>query len=1002
MNYCPRLLAVGVFAFLAVLPIQAEVRVWEGSITLPTYPWTDDVNPRFFAQENSIIYPYNMQDDLSSEKVDRTYRALFLENEYLKVTCIPELGGRIHSVLDKSTNEEMFHTNKVIKPGLIAMRGAWISGGIEWNTGPHGHTVTIVSPVDAMTVRNADGSASLIVNNIEKIFRTRWTVKLTLHPGRSYLDEEIRIFNPTDGLHPYYFWNCTAFYNTDQTRFIYPMTLGTNHSGDSFFSWPEHEGKDITYLKNYDSPTSVFAWNAPFDFFGAYDVGMDRGIVQTANHRELIGKKAWTWGKSEDGIVSQRNLHDFNEEYIEVQSGPLLTQADYGLLEPHQEVAWQEYWYPVHGLGDGFEFANKDLAVQTIKGDGSLELRIMATGVFNNVDVSISGQDGEELRSERIDLSPRHPGKVVFSDLQGGDYGVEIRQSGALGPLVAFRTPLPIPVMEEPELPWWETKKDGFTVQETYLKGLLFDKQTNRPKAREWYMKVLEQDPLHTEAHRQLGILDLEAGLYNKAIEHFSKALQRNPDDVMSWYYLGSASLATGDLGHAEFCGFKVNRLLPANSIGYDLAGRAIMNQAPHRYPEGVAVLQKAFEKNPADSAVRNHLLLATMKARAAGHFIGKSLNVDFQDDPSDIVLRAIEYVANPSGSSFVSYLENSVGEVEFELIEAVIDFTEFGLFEQAYEVMQVIENPVLESKRSALSYYYLAWLAWKSGDKVKAREYLQIAGKQSPDYVFPSRVETIPVLEYAIHKNAQDANANLFLGNLLGGLGRTNEARASFQRATSLNPSLATAQRNLGYIAWHTDSNLPTAEKYYRLAIQARPQDQTLYRDLARVLIADNRREAAIALLEQMPTENSRTDITEILAQAYVDEQEYTKAIDLLADAFFSNWENRNVSRNVYVRAHIERGKLKLEDGDARGALQDFEASLLYPENLGVGRPANPREAESYYWIGRAYEALGQKQKALDAWERAATGPDRGPANQRDYVKKAREALKSEVSSGR
>ena len=167
---------------------------------------------------------------------------MFLENEYLRVTCLPELGGRLHSVFDKTTNQEMFHLNRVIKPGMIAMRGAWISGGVEWNSGPHGHTVTIVSPVDAVAGRNADGSAFLEIANQEKIFRTRWTVRVTLHPGRAYLDEQIRIENPTDGMHPYYFWNCTAFPNRPGTRFIYPMSLGTDHNAREFFRWPVHKG----------------------------------------------------------------------------------------------------------------------------------------------------------------------------------------------------------------------------------------------------------------------------------------------------------------------------------------------------------------------------------------------------------------------------------------------------------------------------------------------------------------------------------------------------------------------------------------------------------------------------------------------------------------------------------------------------------------------------------------------------------------------------------------
>ena len=148
------------------------------------------------------------------------------------------------------------------------------------------------------------------------------------------------------------------------------MSLGTDHNAREFFRWPVHEGRDLTWLKNYETYASVFAVNCSYDFFGAYDVDADRGIVQVANHHELGGKKAWTWGEWEFGKVAQKNLTDDDGPYIEVQSGPLPTQSDYGMLGPHERVAWQEYWYPVHGLGDGFEFANEELAVQTARSDG--------------------------------------------------------------------------------------------------------------------------------------------------------------------------------------------------------------------------------------------------------------------------------------------------------------------------------------------------------------------------------------------------------------------------------------------------------------------------------------------------------------------------------------------------------------------------------------------------------------------------------------------------------
>ena len=253
--------------------LLSGTRVWSEEVVIPTYPLrASDPNPHFFELEGSPIYPYTMQDSLSTELVNRTYRALFLENRYLRVMCLPEIGGRIQSVYDKVRGEEMFYRNRVIKPGLIALRGAWVSGGIEWNRGPQGHTVTSFSPVDVLPVENVDGSASLLIGNTEMNFRTGWEVRLTLHPDSAALDERIRLFNPTDGFHPYYFWNNTAFPNRPGTRFIYPMSLGSDHDGVNFFSWPEHEGRDLTWLRNYPAPTSVFAHNAVFDFFGGYDV----------------------------------------------------------------------------------------------------------------------------------------------------------------------------------------------------------------------------------------------------------------------------------------------------------------------------------------------------------------------------------------------------------------------------------------------------------------------------------------------------------------------------------------------------------------------------------------------------------------------------------------------------------------------------------------------------------------------------------------------------------
>jgi hypothetical protein len=263
---------------------------------------------------------------------------------------------------------------------------------------------------------------------------------VTLNPGQACLEEQICLSNPTDGMHPYYFWNCTAFPCHKGTRFIYPMTLGTDHYGVQFFSWPINEGKDLSWLKNYETWASIFSVDCVFDFFGGYDVPADRGVVQVADHYQLSGKKAWTWGQWDFGLVSQKNLTDEDGPYIEIQSGPLPTQSDYGMLAPRQEVAWREWWYPVHGLGDGFEFATKDVAVQTARDGDRLQLRILTTGKFPNASCVLA-QQGKELVSKQLDLSPDDPQTVVLSPRPEGPVDVTIRTRrsaprGRINPMV--------------------------------------------------------------------------------------------------------------------------------------------------------------------------------------------------------------------------------------------------------------------------------------------------------------------------------------------------------------------------------------------------------------------------------------------------------------------------------------------------------------------------------------------------------------------------------------
>lgn len=988
-----------------ILPNQgwAKTRAWEGTITIPTYGWLEDVNPKFWALESevkfsttvkgSIIYPYAMQDHLYRTREERTYKALFLENEYLRITCLPELGGRLHSVLDKTEGKEMFHLNNVIKPGMIAMRGAFISGGVEWNAGPQVHTVTIVSPVDAIVGQNSDGSAYLEINNLEKSLRTQWTVRVTLRPGKAYLDEKIRIFNPTDSISPYYFWNCTAFPCRKGTRFIYPMTLGTDHHGVRFFSWPVHEGKDISWLKNYEIYSSIFSVDCVFDFFGAYDVDMDRGIVQVADHHELSGKKAWTWGTWDFGLVSQQNLTDDDGPYIEVQSGPLPTQSDYGMLLPRAEVSWQEYWYPVHGLGDGFEYATRDIAVQTARKDDKLQVNIITTAKFPRANCTFS-QGSRKLLRKTINLTPESPQILTLFSAPKSPIDINIKtRKGQV--LACFTTPLPIPEISPPETSKLMRKPDEqLTLEEKYLKARKYDLATNRRKAREYYEEALIEDMQYSPALRSLAVLDVESGLYERAAKRLKNALKRDTTDGLSWIFLGVSHLKLGDSEEALKCAYEAVRCLGTVSLGYDLAGRAYMRLGD--YVKAVEVFERAVRLNPTDNKAKNHLLLS-LYASGKTKLAYKHAKERTAQNPTDLIPRAIVALQKESRmNQFVSEARAFVGEDDFQMLEAGLAFAQLGLSKEAERlVFAFCIDAIPEDERSPLPFYYLAYFDSLQKDRAKAREYLSQAAGIYKDYIFPSRPEAIEVFKYAIGENPEDAYAHLHIGNLYCHLDRIPEAVRHWQRAVDLDSSLSVAFRNLGLYAWAVENDLLKAESFYQKAIDARPKDQTLYRDLADVLLAANRRPEAIKVLESTPFKVlRRADIIIMLAQAYVDEQEFGKAVDLLESTpYFVNWEGQTITWDLFHKAHLERGQKRFENNNFEGALQDFEAALTYPENIGVGRSNKPREAKAQYWRGKALEAFDRLEDACLAWKEGAAGHE-GSREQNKYRELCKKAL--------
>jgi hypothetical protein len=298
-------LAATVAALMAGAPAAAApaaVTVREEKLSIPTWETGPPSPHPLYPGPQGAIYPYTLNDVLTDRKVDRAYDAVWLENEYVQVLVLPELGGRVHGALDKTNGYKWLYWQPTVKPGLISMTGAWISGGIEWNF-PHGHRPSGFMPVDRRVVRHEDGSATVWVGETEPVYGTRWLVGMTLAPGSSRLRCDYVFVNPTGHRRSFQFWATSATHANEWSQAQYPGAIVAGHGKTEFWRWPVHDGVDQSWWKNVPNASSFFAWESRDDWFGTYDHRANGGLVHVADHRVMPGKKLWTWGSGPSGRI---------------------------------------------------------------------------------------------------------------------------------------------------------------------------------------------------------------------------------------------------------------------------------------------------------------------------------------------------------------------------------------------------------------------------------------------------------------------------------------------------------------------------------------------------------------------------------------------------------------------------------------------------------------------------------------------------------------------------
>ena len=989
------ILAAGLAALTAAVNMRAQVRAWEGTITLPTYLLgEEDPNPPFPLVNRHRVYPYTMLDDLTDRRETEHYRALFVENEYLKAIVLPEMGGRLYSLYDKVNKREVFYRNNVVKYGLVALRGAWISGGIEYNF-PNGHTVVTVSPVSSTFRQNSDGSATIVVGDVDRVTGMHWEVALTLRPGQARAEERVTLFNSTPLTNLYWYWANAAVPATDDMRFIYPMREACPHTKGLIWSYPMHDGTDLSWYKNVREPTSLFGRQVHRKFFGAYYHKSDYGVVHVADFREVPGKKTWTWGVAGDGLIWTNLLTDSDGAYNEIQAGRYETQLNYEFMPPRRVEQFTEYWYPVRGLGDEWVEANEDLAFNvrflSASGDAAPQVEVALSPTISVAAPSIRLLLGSRLLRE-LPMPAIAPLRAVtlrtaVDDLNAAKKSlvVEVHNRGRLLARWSAADPIDgnpdfVPAADKPAPP--SKSREQMSVEELFLAGVEEEKDGDEEAAAEVYTEVLKRDPGYVPALLKQAWRNYRAANIVQAESFITRALARNSSDPAIQYAAGVVYRASQRWGMAQDALWSAIHYGGPPAPAFAQLGEIAIHQ--NQFDEAAKLLRQALSFNPEDALVLSDLAVALRRAgkmaeasKAADQALAKMPLLPFA-----LVEKAQDVQSQPSAGS--ERWRKVLGHDVQNYLEVAAWYYRLGDHASVNFVLNAAIKDLPAASLSSLVYYYLASSRRLEGKKTEAEGFAQRAASGPVDKVFPHRLEDALVLDQATRENPTEAHAHYFLGNFLFARGRYDAASRLWFQALGLGFEHPVLYRNLGVHAWRVKKDLQGAAGFYAKAIELAPQEYRYYVDLDEIYEQFAQAAEREKLFAKAPAEVLTRDAVRFRrALLYVQLGKYDQALEVLRDHRFKPSEGGVEMRQVYVTANLEKGKANLAAGKPQEAAESFRRAAEYPENLGVGKPNEPHDEAAFYWLGEALQAGGKSDDARSAWEEAAKGGKKiqGPA---------------------
>ncbi len=944
------------FYFSGIAQQNSVVREYNKTFT--TYPFSDP-NP---IPSFTKIYPYYRFDGFTNTSIQKEWKVVELENDYIKLMILPEIGGKIWSAIEKSTGKSFIYYNHSVKFRDIAMRGPWTSGGIEANYGIIGHTPNCATPVDYITKKNEDGSVSCTIGVLDLLTRTNWRMEINLPKDKAYFTTKSFWYNSTPIEEPYYHWMNTGLKAKGNLQFIYPGTHYLGHEGE-YSDWPinKQNGKDISFYENnnFGAYKSYHVFGKYTNFFGGYWHVDDFGMARYASHDEKAGKKIWIWGLSPQGMIWEKLLTDTDGQYVEVQSGRLFNQNmekssftpfKHRSFEPYATDVWTEYWYPVLHT-NGFVEANEYGAMNLKYENGWLKIYFSPVQTIND---KLEVKEGDKIiYSKPIQLTPLK----TFADSIKINVDAQHLIAVLGGNKLIYNSKSTANDLSRP----LDAPKDfdSTSVYGLYVSGKEFMDQKMYAPAEEKLHAALKKDHNYLPALVKMAELMYRNMRYDEALELAKKALSIDTHDGGANYYYGIINAQMGNVVDAK--------------DGFDLATSSVeYRSAAYTELSKLYLKDKDFEKviSYAAKAIdfnRYNIEALQMQAIAYRYQNNRTdaaqvLKTILSFDPLNHFVRFEKYLWQPSDENkklFTAMIRDEQPQETY--LESAINYYNKGCVDESEKVLQLSpSNPMAD--------YWRALLQYKQGKNFSA--VLEKANYSSPAFVFPFRSEDEEVLVWAA-KQSSNWKPKYYLALIYKDRNRFHESKQLFNScgtAPDFAPFYA-ARAEL-----YNNSEKEKVSSDLKKAIELDNEQWRYYKSLTEYYIDHNQHEKALSVIENFYQSHLQNYFIGMLyAKTLLLNKRYKECDEVLSKINIIPFEGATNGRELYREAKLMLAIKEMQNKNYEKALQFIKDAKIWPENLGVGKPYGGDVDERLEeWMSYlCYQQMNKTKEAQDALQK-------------------------------